>query len=94
MKIGKSREVPKSRCPACGESHHMACSINGIHKPTPGDITICIDCAHVMAFDNNLLLRNLTKEEEAEIESNLLIKQAKARILLEKLNKLLNKRKP
>jgi hypothetical protein len=32
-------------------------------KPRPGDVTICIECGHIMAFDGDLGMRPLTDAE-------------------------------
>jgi hypothetical protein len=31
--------------------------------PRPGDLTVCLYCGHLQAFDADLKLRNLTDEE-------------------------------
>lgn len=36
-------------------------------RPSEGDITVCLHCRHVMAYREDLTLRNLTDEEVVEI---------------------------
>jgi hypothetical protein len=36
-------------------------------RPRPGNISVCIDCGHIMAFADDLTLRNLTDAEMIEI---------------------------
>jgi hypothetical protein len=38
-------------------------STEGDHKPSPGDITICVDCRHLCAFAEDMSLRELTDHE-------------------------------
>lgn len=41
--------------------------VNGDERPTPGDITVCIYCGHIMAFADDLSFRELTGEEIHDI---------------------------
>lgn len=60
--------VPTSKCTACGYVCDAAtCPSNDTATPRPGDITVCIDCGHLMAFDDQLYLRDLTEDEMCEI---------------------------
>ena len=38
-------------------------STEGDHKPSPGDITICMDCRHLCAFAEDMSLGELTDDE-------------------------------
>ena len=61
--------IPASPCTACGEILDRAscCSEDPVEMPTPGDITICAGCGHVMVFDDKLRLRDPTNKELYEI---------------------------
>ena len=63
MKIGTSQKVAPSACTACGKVLDGCSSVDGEHKPKPGDITVCISCGHLMAFADDLTMRDLTDEE-------------------------------
>ena len=64
MKIDKiAHETPVNSCTACGINHDRASMVNGEGKPSCGDITVCIDCGHIMAFTNDLTFRELTDKE-------------------------------
>jgi hypothetical protein len=68
MKLDDAIEIMKgSDCPSCGK-HLDACSgvEAGGRSPSPGDITICLYCGHVMAFSDTLGLRDLTDDERRE----------------------------
>ena len=59
--------MPPSPCTACGKVMDRAGEgpfLAG--KPRPGDISICMHCSHIMAFDDNLMLRDLTEAEVVE----------------------------
>lgn len=53
-----------SNCPNC---NNLLDSHLDIHdpkaRPEPNDITVCIYCGHICAFDDNLKLRELNDEE-------------------------------
>lgn len=53
-----------STCVDCG---YMLDTCSGEADPKPGDITICIRCAGINAFDKNLILRRPTEKELVEI---------------------------
>ena len=36
----------------------------------PGDITICAECGHIQAFDDALVLRELTDDEAVAVAGN------------------------
>jgi hypothetical protein len=65
----KDWHVPPSPCPWCGEDLTAASGVNHPNNPEPGDCTICIYCAGWCIFDEQLLLRKPTSEEQAEIDS-------------------------
>lgn len=59
--------VPVSRCLDCGERLDHAMDTDGDDKPMPGDATICIHCGHIMAFADDLTLRQLTNDEMQQV---------------------------
>jgi hypothetical protein len=38
-------------------------------RPQPGDIALCINCCHVMAYADDMTLRDLTEMEIAELKT-------------------------
>lgn len=56
-----------ARCPYCGKKHNATTSTTGDHLPKPGDITICIECANVLLFNDDLTTRKPTDNELEEI---------------------------
>jgi len=72
MKMDEAIEIKKgSDCPNCGE-HLDACSGVEAHgkAPSPGDITVCLYCGHLMAFTDILGLRVLTEAELNEVSDD------------------------
>lgn len=72
--------VPPSPCLGCGRINDMAASTFGGRGPKPGDFTICIDCGHLMAFAEDMTMRNLTGIEMIEVagrEDIILVQQAR-----------------
>jgi len=67
----RSRKVPESQCLSCGVTMDAA-SVWGseAHTPSPGDITLCAYCGYIMAFDDEMRLRDLTSEEFDWIAKN------------------------
>lgn len=61
-RIGKLRDsqIPKCQCPWCGHILDRAMSANPKKPnatPRPGDVTICISCAQILVFANDLTVR-------------------------------------
>jgi len=76
--------LPASYCLACGEMTDAATAIDpAVAKPKPNDITICLYCGHIMAFDEMLRLRNLTDKEMIMVAGDpdiIRVQQARQRI--------------
>jgi len=61
-----SHRIRKSCCTNCDKELDGASSGEN-PGPDPDDITVCIYCDHVMAFDHQLKLRDLTEDEIAMV---------------------------
>lgn len=70
--------VPEDFCSHCGKRFDRATDPLYDKTPTPGAITICIDCGHVMAFAVDMHLRELTDEEMVDIAGNSEIRRIQA----------------
>jgi len=80
-------EVPKAVCVSCGYAPDRASQVDGDSKPAPGDISICLKCGHLSAFETDLSLRPLTDYEIIEIAGDQRIiaaQRARAAVLKEK----------
>jgi hypothetical protein len=59
--------TPETRCLNCGKLIDGATPVGGGRAPQEGDISICLDCHHLMIYDANMRVRALTDEEVVEI---------------------------
>jgi hypothetical protein len=55
--------LPPSPCTNCGKLVDSATALDGDHVPKPGDVTICLDCRHLMVFADDMTVRNPTDDE-------------------------------
>jgi len=69
--IGKEQRLSESACTACGHSLDGAAAAmteeDTRESPQPGDALVCVYCGHIMAFSENLTMRDLTDEEMVQI---------------------------
>jgi hypothetical protein len=77
--------LPKDHCPECGYALDAASTPDGRKgssqpQPKPGDITLCLKCAAVFVFDEQLRVRPLTEEEVGTILANRELNAELARI--------------
>jgi hypothetical protein len=60
--------LPLSRCPHCGKKLDAASRMEGPQPlPKPDDLTVCIGCGEVLAFDGRLHLRKVSATELATV---------------------------
>jgi len=85
----KTNDIPAGACLDCGEALDAATSVGDSDStPSSGDVTICIKCGHIMAFDDLLRLRELTGEEIVDMAGDpRIIAIQKARVEIEKEKK-------
>jgi hypothetical protein len=69
-RLGESNIVPRATCFNCGKPLDRAAGLDTDNQPGPGDVTICLDCGHLMIFDDQLALRQLSPEEQIALASN------------------------
>lgn len=76
MQVGEDVHTPKCSCVACGCTIDAATGVSDndeMPSPKENDITICLECGHLMAFKPDLTLRELTGAEIVEIAGNPLV---------------------
>jgi len=61
--------VPASACPYC--DYKMDCATGENPDPKPGDISVCINCASPLRFNDDLTLRKLEPGEFAALDFEL-----------------------
>jgi hypothetical protein len=59
----ESTSIGEQVCSKCGYKMEAATEAFGDHKPTPGAISMCLNCGHAAIFDDRLQLREPTPEE-------------------------------
>lgn len=70
LELGATTTVKASTCKACGYLMDAATCAMGNHQPVPGDVTICVECGHLMEFANDLTLTELSKGGALAIAGN------------------------
>jgi hypothetical protein len=63
----RDTRLEPSPCPNCGKKLDSALDTEGDSAPSPGDITICFGCHHLMAFADDMTFRELTPDEMIEV---------------------------
>lgn len=64
------QKLPDALCPFCGYRANAAAQVNCPDKkmlPRPGDLTLCLCCAEVSIFRDDLRPRKIMPEEMAEL---------------------------
>lgn len=52
-----------AHCPNCKALINAAVTVDGASVPQDGDLTVCLYCGHICAYDENQQLRDLTDQE-------------------------------
>ncbi len=65
-----------ARCPACGHQLDGACDPIGDARPKPDDISVCIECASVLAYNADLTLRIASDDDLRALPPELLVRLA------------------
>lgn len=65
----RTTRTPVNHCLNCGKKIDAAAPTPDFpdSAPSPGDIALCLDCAHLHVFAEDLTLRAPTDDEMAEI---------------------------
>lgn len=60
-------KLKESNCPSCGKTLNAATVLGDDDtRPNPGEFTVCMYCGHIMAFADDLTVRELTADEMIE----------------------------
>lgn len=78
MRNWVTAELAQSNCAECGAKLDRA---TGPDAPSPGDFTVCIDCANVNVFTDALEMRKPTLEEAFQAANSRTVQQLRGRIL-------------
>ena len=76
----EAHKLPIQLCLNCGRKSECCSTTeqNWQKAPVEGDITICVGCGYVMAFDKDLRFRVLTIAEQAAVFSDPHVQRALA----------------
>lgn len=67
MKTVETPNIPV--CPACGAEMGEVTSVYNDAAPAPGDMAVCIYCAAVLVFEEDLAAHPITAEEEEGLDN-------------------------
>ena len=67
MSVLVSGKIPQFTCVECGYRPDYADSAYGSALPEPGDVSLCMKCAHVTIFTEDMSVREPTTTELREI---------------------------
>jgi hypothetical protein len=65
-----STDVPACQCPHCFYMFDRASDLAGEAVPVPGNWTICINCASVLRFKEDMTVRAIDEMERAQLEAS------------------------
>lgn len=52
-------------CPSCSYIHDaLTDARGGVEKPSPGDYTVCLNCAALLTFQDDLSIKLMSEEEK------------------------------
>lgn len=71
MKLNESTAVPVQHCPYCDHRLDRACGIDEATRPSPGDVTMCIDCALPLVFTDDMSVRKPNIAEQFALDQDL-----------------------
>lgn len=77
--------LPAQACPVCKYTLDAATDPKSNATPSPGDATVCINCASFLMFGDGMKLREMTLEEVAQCDADTLAGLKNARRHIEQL---------
>jgi len=78
--IGESQRITESKCPECGKRLDGCSGVNHNDQPKAWDVSICIQCASIAVFGEDLRLRKPTCKESTEFEKNAELMEAQEKM--------------
>jgi len=66
-------KVKKAQCPTCSHPLDAATPMDDADQRAPesGDLTICVKCATVLTYDDNMDLQSMTDQDIRQLEPSL-----------------------
>lgn len=66
----KTTRTPETICPTCGNVNDAATCVEGEHSPSPGDVSVCLYCAAILIFTDELETRLPTEREMIDLQTS------------------------
>jgi hypothetical protein len=63
-------KITAHNCPVCKKELDGATCLEGDHKPSEGDCTICVYCTSFLKFQADLSFKELTQQEIGDMNGN------------------------
>ena len=86
IEFGSDMRFPLTACPMCNHQLDAATCTTGDHKPAPGDLTVCIECATILEFDPDLSVRVVGPSVLAALDDDTRAHLALVRAAIRKVN--------
>lgn len=77
----RQTRLPASQCPYCETKLDAATDLETVVMPKPGDISICIKCAQLLIFTDDLTLRKPIPADEIVITDQIRLYQQAVRAI-------------
>ena len=77
--------IPSTKCPGCGNARD--CVTDSELKgavPKPGDVSVCKYCGALAVFGDELVLRELTADEQRDIDNDPVVRRARTHLLMQR----------
>jgi len=71
-----------NKCPTCGRILDATTSVQGEQTPSPNDISICMYCAALLIFNDDMTLRKCPYHIIETFPPDIILKIAKATVLI------------
>jgi hypothetical protein len=87
--------VQQDECPYCG--HKLDCATvatGGEVRPRPGDISVCIQCASILSYDERLKLRAVDENEMGTLDADTYLEVARVQAAIRAHNSKPETRNP
>jgi hypothetical protein len=80
-------DVARCRCPQCGCGLASATAYHHDVSPKPGHLSICVECAAFLVFDDALAMQLLSREALNELPESVRgeLQELRSRLVLAKL---------
>jgi hypothetical protein len=79
--------APRRHCPDCGHPADSATGVGTDDRPKAGDFSVCIRCAHLYIFADDLTVRTPTGDEIESMPSHVRFKIEHAQAMIRRMRR-------